>query len=369
MSRAARMLLGVTAPRRQLTGGGDVGGGGPDIGTPLSEVRALYSGHSLLDAPPGMLHDIVAEAANGTTHEYERQHINGSPISIRSRRSGSIAGFSTGTNVSGDSLDLIAEMRSPASVSADYTHLVICERHDSVGVVLYEDTVKVLRLYHDIMRDASPTSMTYFYGSWWGGLNSSTAAAWVEHERTLGPWWEAIVSRIRDSLANESANPDSLQFLPANLAVAELVDQATTGTVDDITQGSVAATLALLFTDDVHLSTVGEYYVAMVLYSSLYRRTCVGLPTVSGVSTTQRDSLQALAWDFVSTYYSAHPTSPRHTFTERQAIATTHIAENGDFRGNTSSVASDTAHFTAATLDNQLYHHPSDASGYWHPIP
>jgi hypothetical protein len=51
--------------------------------------------------------------------------------------------------------------------------------------------------------------------------------------------------------------------------------------------------------DDIHLSALGSYFVALVHYATVYRRSPVGLPALQGVSTSLAPMLQELVWEVV----------------------------------------------------------------------
>ncbi|MFW6049745.1 MAG: hypothetical protein ACODAU_01150 [Myxococcota bacterium] len=54
--------------------------------------------------------------------------------------------------------------------------------------------------------------------------------------------------------------------------------------------------------DDIHPSALGAYYVGLVHYATIYRRSPVGLPAANGVSPEVAEALQELAWQVVRSY-------------------------------------------------------------------
>jgi hypothetical protein len=130
----------------------------------------------------------------------------------------------------------------------------------------------------------------------------------------------------------------------------------------------------LLFADNVHLADFGKYFIAMVVYATVYRTSPVGLPRSIGYdmppNTTDGDnaraSMQQIAWDYVSDYFAGQTNGPQHNFAARQAIATSYVSDYYTARGiGEPTIGDHTALFTASNLTNPFYHSPSDATGYW----
>ena len=51
--------------------------------------------------------------------------------------------------------------------------------------------------------------------------------------------------------------------------------------------------------DDIHPSAIGVYFIGLVHYATIYRRSPVGLPTQNGVSSNLARLMQELVWDVV----------------------------------------------------------------------
>jgi hypothetical protein len=313
MSRGARLFLSLFAPQAYAE---PPPVDPPDIGEPRSLSRTFISGHSLLDEPHGHYLDAIVPSQGAYTFEWERQNILGSPLRVRTAGSSQSdadlisgaysawTGYRDGTNKAGDDLDIIAELRGPAEVSAPYTDLVIGENHNSIEQSIYENTVRFLLHYEAEFATGNSAGQTHLFTTWkdYVGIGSSAAdpTVWIAHERAQMAYWEAMVSAANERLATLGISR-RISTLPASGALAELVEQATTGTVAGITGASVSATMATLFSDDVHLTDVGKYFIACVTFASVYRRTPVGAAYVSGgyntVTSTQAASLQTIAWE------------------------------------------------------------------------
>ena len=85
--------------------------------------------------------------------------------------------------------------------------------------------------------------------------------------------------------------------------MAALVEQATQGAgVPGISGATVRETLDRLFSDDVHLTPLGSYYLALVTDATLHGRPPVGAWSPDGVNPALAKSLQQFAWDALATY-------------------------------------------------------------------
>lgn len=344
-----------------------------------ARVDFLISGHSLTDEPLGAMVSEIASSL-GSKSEWQRQNIVGSPISARTighreNERDPVAhpwtGYTSGRNKEGNAFDLVRELRHPSTSSGSYGFLVIAERHDSLGPLQWEKTVPVLRHFYELAREGSPQLRGYFYTTWADvegeGSTKANPAGWVRYEREQLKLWESITSRINDSLAREK-RADRLATLPASGALAELVDRATTGKVPGVTQGSVKATMDALFSDNVHQTTLGRYYIACVTYSALARRSPKGAWKPEDVSPEAAASLQALAWDYISTYYKDHPNGPQYTFAERAGIARNFSVLFWKYRGESRNAEGSARFFSGTTLENPLWTSAdADETSFWLP--
>lgn len=266
----------------------------------------FISGHSLTDRP---IPDYLAHIAKsmGTSLEWNRQYVVGSPIIVRARgRNRDLtgwAGYRSGFNRDGQGLDVVEELRRPKTIAAGrYDVLLITEQHGLLDSLTWNDTVRYLRHYHDRFIDGNPQGVTYFYESWLSLDDKTDPQRWIAYERDASPIWQCIATRINVSLAAEQ-RADRIRSLPAGIALAELIDHATRSPgLPGITRKTVRETVDSLIADQVHPTNLGRYYVALVSYATIYGRSPVGAWRPDDVDATQADSLQRLAWEFVSDY-------------------------------------------------------------------
>jgi hypothetical protein len=274
---------------------------------PRPRARVFLSGHSLLDSP---LPELVAElaASQHADYGYEYQMLFGSPIRARSkgeREAPGYPGYRTGRNRSGENLDVVAELRDPKRLGTPGDHydtLIITERHDVAYVLWLEDTTTYLRHFHDRFIDGNPQGRTFLYHPWLD-LDKAAPQTWIEHEKKAIAAWECVASKVNQGLAAEKRT-DRVNTLPAGLALVELVEAVLAGKVPGLT-GAPEAQLGLIFRDDVHLTRLGNVFMADVLYAAIFGRPPEGAP--EGVAPETATAFQRIAWQAVSGYYARPP--------------------------------------------------------------
>jgi hypothetical protein len=168
--------------------------------------------------------------------------------------------------------------------------------------LVMHDTVRHLRHYHDRFIEGDPRGRTFFYESWLNVPDKSQPRRWIDYERAASPVWQCVVTRINKAL-EAAGRTDRLASLPAGLALAELVERATQPPgLPGLSAATAAQTVNRIFADDVHLTRLGSYYVALVSYAMLFERSPAGAWYPDDVSAAQASSLQAVAWDAIARY-------------------------------------------------------------------
>lgn len=289
----------------------------PEISHPTrSYARVFFSGHSLIDNP---LPDFVAAIAQGgnTPIEWNQQNLEGSSIEARTRGDGNHndlrtwSGYRSGRDRDGNPVDVLAEVRTPeARGLRAYDVLIITENHALLDHVVWFDTVRYLRHYHEQFSKSDPRATTYLFESWIS-LNSKTdPKAWIAYEKAASPAWACLASRINHSLKSEGRR-DRIVPLPAGHALAQLVERATSGGgLSGLTEATIEQTLSRLFLDEVHLTPLGSYYVALVTYAVVFGRSPSGTWQPPDVDPSLAATLQAIASQFAADHRSTSSTLP-----------------------------------------------------------
>lgn len=266
-------------------------------------ARVFISGHSLTDQP---LPTFMARIAGslGTPMQWNRQYMVGSAIEHRTRGEDSPsegwAGYRQGDNREGAGLDVIAELRAPRTIAGRYDTLLITEQHGLLGSLTEHDTVRYLRHYHDRFIEGNAEGQTWFYEPWFHLSSKDAPRRWIDYERRAAPLWQCVATRINLSLAAEGRK-DRIASLPAGLALAELIARATEGDgLPGVSGASVRETVDRYFHDDVHLTRLGSYYMALVSYAAIFRRSPQGAWAPEEVGAETAAALQAQAWGIVA---------------------------------------------------------------------
>jgi hypothetical protein len=204
-------------------------------------------------------------------------------------------------------MDVLSELRAPRTIRGpSYDVLLITEQHGLLGSLVWNDTVRYLRHYHDRFIEANPTGSTYFYAPWISLNDKSDPRRWIAYERMAAPIWQCIATRVNVALAHEG-RPDRIITVPVALALAELIARATSQEgIPGVSRTTVRETVDSLITDGVHVSETGAYFISLVTYSAVYRRSSVGASFPASIAPEAALALQSFAWDFVDRFFRSY---------------------------------------------------------------
>ncbi|MBZ4395863.1 MULTISPECIES: hypothetical protein [unclassified Myxococcus] len=286
--------------------------GGPDS-APITSARVFFSGHSLLDNPmPDHFADIAA--SKGKDSKWNQQNVIGSPIRVRTWGNGSWEGYRSGKNREGSGMDVVQELLSPRTLGTGekYDTLLITERHDLLGTIEWENTIGYLRHFHDRLIAGNPRAVTYFYHTWLD-IDKANPSRWIAYEKNAQVAWECVSSKVNLTLQAEG-RADRVRALPGGAALVDLVERVIAGEVPGIT-GTTSQRLNVLFSDNVHLTNLGAYFMAAVHHASVFRSSPEGAAGPAGANAATVQALQRIAWNFVSAYY-AQPSAGERTMAD-----------------------------------------------------
>jgi hypothetical protein len=342
---------------------------GSGFGTPISSASWMQSGHSLLEDPMSSYMRLLAQNL-GFSAQYQQHCRIGSTITFRTLgngsdpySTGSYNGYQNGDNRDGvQNMDILQELRQPSTITGLYNTLIIGERHDSLGSLRWENTLYSLRHYAETFHAANVNGRVYFYDTWQyinagSSLTQARVNQWITFTRAQLQCWECIASRQNYELQQQGRS-DRYSTLPAGGALARLVELATAGSVAGIS-GTLSQIILTIFDNEpelVHLTPLGHYFIACVMYASVYKRSPVGATYMpSGVNATQRASLQQVAWDYVRTYYAANPLGPQPNLATRMSFIQGFCSTYWTFMGNTDAISGDQFHFAQTVASNPFY--------------
>lgn len=226
----------------------------PDGTDPAAEKDAasvFFSGHSLINLNTPAFFSQLAEGA-GRTVDYELQMGLGSPMSVR------LACPLSGQQADGGPIayDLFEELGRAGA----YDTLLVTERHDILGTILWEHSTAMARHFRDAFLVGAPDGQPLLFESWYTIDTADPQAFRDRAERELVAW-QCIASKV-----NESRVGEPMLVVPAGQMIAELVGAIVDGTAPGLTD------LDQLFVDDVHLTPEGDYLIALLHYAVAYRR-------------------------------------------------------------------------------------------------
>lgn len=242
-------------------------GGVESAGPP---TRVFFIGHSLQNWTVPSMVASFARAAE-LPLEWSAQIGNGAPL----RWLWEHAGRSEGEN---------ARQVLPAR---PYDALVLTEAIPLADHVRWSDSDGFLFRFLELARRGNPRCRVYLYETW--------------HPRDEGDWrarldsdramWEGIADRV-----NRRQDGIDVRIIPAGQAMAALHDR--------IAEVPGIESMDDLFHDAIHLNYTGWYFVALVQYATVFRRSPIGLPAAT-----------------VDRYGQPHPPPPREAVPALQAIA------------------------------------------------
>ncbi|WP_172746722.1 hypothetical protein [Neorhizobium sp. T25_13] len=237
----------------------------------------LLSGHSLTDQPyPDHFEGIARQ--EGIAVSWRLENVTGS--SIQQRTAGGFVRLTDGP----------------------YDVLIITEQHRVLDALMWSETVRYLHGYHHAFTTANPAGITYFYTPWISLSSLADPHPWIEYERLALPVWRCVVNRVNDKIG-AAGRKNHIRFIPTSLALAELVarlasDPAFSGFED----WNAADRLKAIFSDEVHLTELGSYYVAAVSFAAIYGVDIRQQRPPALLDARQADALRLFAADFMQRY-------------------------------------------------------------------
>lgn len=272
--------------------------------TSKDHVRAFYSGHSLSDGVPEIVEQIARSLGHRLSFEVQSQGYS----LLRQRTKGENPsapdwpGYRAGSNRRGGGLDVAEELQRPKRLSPGdkYDVLVVTERHDLPNIAGKERTAYYLAEMAKHLLAGNPDAEVLLYHTWLH-IDPNAPWPWIDYERAVSPMWECVASRANLDLPKRGDNP-RVRVLPGGSALAELAAELWDGKVPGVTASSQGARVRLLFSDNVHMSDIGRYYIALVHYAVLFGRSPEGAVIPRPMSLEMGRYLQSLAWRFASSY-------------------------------------------------------------------
>lgn len=235
--------------------------------TAQDDKKAFYIGHSLSDQIPDMVKSLADDYA-GISFDWVYQSIPGSPLSWQWDRMDA-NDYSSNPPYYFGFYDNLGGL--PVG---DFDLLVLTE-----SVPRYEAIIDLTYQYADSFYvyayDQNPNTRIYLYEVWHCLLSGTPtgcdydidANSWRERIDDDLPMWESVVDTL-----NARFNPTTpVCLIPAGQGLARVKDSIDAGVMPGLT------TIEDLFSDNIHLTDIGKYFVACVHFATIYERSPVGL--------------------------------------------------------------------------------------------
>ncbi|MBK7426633.1 MAG: T9SS type A sorting domain-containing protein [Saprospiraceae bacterium] len=233
------------------------------VAQPVTEARPYYLSHSLINLNvPAMVHGLALDAEKIT--EYDYQIGNGANLNWQ---------YNNPNNAQGTPYYI-------AFPQGNHDVFIVTEAVPLQGHLTWSDTYgyAVDFLEYAIANNNGNPVRYYMYETWHctnTGINPP-GCEWDDgdsilwHPRLLVDWplWAGIVDHVRTELPDQE-----VWMIPAGQAWHALVTLIEDGAVPGI------SSFTQLFTDDIHLTNAGNYFVACVMFACIYRESPLGLTT------------------------------------------------------------------------------------------
>lgn len=235
-------------------------------------AKVLYVGHSLVG--PDLPSTVGAGlAAMGEPASTAAQVINGAPLRHNFENGASAEGVNARETLTKGETDV----------------LILTEAIPLIDHVRWNDSQGYIVKYASEALTANPNTTVYLYETWHSRKSGPEAAVegdpnsvltWRERLTADLPIWESLVQG-----ANAELGREVVRLLPAGQAMALLSDEVEAGNVPGV------QSMDAFFSDDIHLTEKGEYFLALVHMAAITGRSTEGLPTKFTRSWRTRDGI------------------------------------------------------------------------------
>ena len=252
---------------------------------PSGPMKTYHLGHSLVGR------DMPAMLAQLADHSYHSQL--GWGASLSDHWNGTVAGFAE------ENAHPAHRPVRAALESGDYGAVIFTEMVELRDAIRYHDSAARLADWARLARKARPDVRLYLYETW---HRLDDPAGWLERiDADLPALWEAQL--LRPAMAKKGTGV--LHVIPGGQVMAAVVRAAEAGKLPGI------ANRQAFFTDDIHLSDLGHWLIAMTHYAVLYHRAPTGLAAqltradgapATAPSAKAAAAMQELVWQVVTGY-------------------------------------------------------------------
>ncbi len=225
---------------------------------PVQSLHVLFVGHSLVNQDmPAMARGVAASL--GVDLTYDVQLIDGGSLAVNWNQ----AQRATGVRA------------REALLTGGYDTLVLTEAVNLDDHLRWSEPSHHAALWYALAREHRPDARLFFYETWHhrdqprhvrGLPLVQSRMSWREHlDADLGKWEHIVDEAEREYATFHASTPLHVDIVPGGQALAALVDAVRAGQVPGVPNE------ALLFRDNVHLTDLGNYFIALVQVATLAR--------------------------------------------------------------------------------------------------
>ncbi len=269
-----------------------------------AQSKTFYIGHSLSDQIGEMVKSMT-ESSSSSTFQLGYQSIPGAPLRWQWNRKNQLDynavppflyGFYDAHNglASGKYAQLVLTESVPRQSQHEWGISETYKYADSFYVYAKKYNPNIEIFFYEVwhcIKSGRPTECSY-------DIDSNP---WRQRLEDDLPMWESVVTYL-----NDKYSPDQpVCLVPVGQALARLSDEIKAGTVPGLEDNFQ------LFSDDIHLSDQGKYFVACVHYAVLHKKNPLGLPhqlkniwggNFNAPTPAQAKRYQEIAWETVVNY-------------------------------------------------------------------
>lgn len=268
---------------------------------PPAPLKVGMVGHSLLNHEVPQILRLIA-ASRGKSIEVFEQITNGATINANWNHHAQAETHPEMTKTYGDLREEMGKAKPPFDV------LVLTERVAIKDAIEWEDTLGYTVTWRNHALKFNPKAKVYHYATWVGFRNGDwwkdipDAATWRARTVADGQVLTQLAAKATKDPRSTKGAP--IGMVPGHRAMALLFDALEGGKLPWLGK-NIRAVMA----DDIHLKPIGNYYIACVMYGTLFQDSPMGATGITkgiwghpltNLSQSQAADLQRLAWQAVT---------------------------------------------------------------------
>jgi hypothetical protein len=269
--------------------------------TPKNQAGVVMVGHSLIGFDmPAMVEGMAISKGIGYTRA--TQVLIGSPLLLNLQI---CRGILTLEQILDGKFKYACTAIETESPAVPYDTLVLTNNNQ--GIVDFPELDVAVADFVDVLHSRNPSGRVLLFTTWEGTSWPGYGVNWPARQAADLATYETI-ARNSTAVARSRGRNITVEVIPVNIALRDLIYKAENGEVPGVTSRNQ------IFADDVHMSALGNYFVACVVFSAIMNRTPEGatgkiVASDGGVfidlPTSTAAALQQIAWTTLSTYRSS----------------------------------------------------------------